>query len=119
MTTDVTGASLKEIFGEIDRLQREPPRRSELTGIQNYMAGLFVAPQRSRAGIIGSSGTWTCKGCRDLAQRLREARDGRHARTSAATSPDVPQCDDRTTIVVVGDRKVVEEQVAPFTPPTP
>src|SRR5207253_1930016 len=32
VTTNVTGPSLKEIFGEIERLQKEPPSEQELKG---------------------------------------------------------------------------------------
>ena len=52
VTTDVTGASLKEIFHEIDRLQSEPPSEEELRGIQNYTAGTFVLTNSSPSGII-------------------------------------------------------------------
>src|SRR5215470_7343536 len=36
VTTQYTGPSLKEIFGEVDRLQKEPPSEAELKGIQNF-----------------------------------------------------------------------------------
>ena len=51
VTTTVTGPSIKEILAEIDRLQAEPPRKEELTGIQNYLAGTYVLQNSSRAGI--------------------------------------------------------------------
>src|SRR5260221_13792823 len=36
VTTAVTGASLKEIFGEVERLQKEAPGAEELKGIQSF-----------------------------------------------------------------------------------
>ena len=42
VTTNVTGASIREILGEIERLRREAPSEAELRGIQNYLAGTFV-----------------------------------------------------------------------------
>src|SRR5688572_11377281 len=51
VTTNVTGPSIKEIIGEIDRLRREPPTAAELTGIQNYLAGTFILRNSSRSGI--------------------------------------------------------------------
>ncbi|HEX2062203.1 MAG TPA: pitrilysin family protein, partial [Thermoanaerobaculia bacterium] len=42
VTTNVTGASIKEILFEINRLRNEPPTAEELRGIQNYLAGTFV-----------------------------------------------------------------------------
>jgi zinc protease len=51
VTTNVTGASIKEIIGEIERLRGEPPSAAELTGIQNFLAGTFVLRNSSRPGI--------------------------------------------------------------------
>src|SRR6266849_10787376 len=48
VTTKFTGPSLKEIFGEIERLQKEPPTAAELKGIQSYLSGLFVLQNSSR-----------------------------------------------------------------------
>ncbi|HEX2836423.1 MAG TPA: pitrilysin family protein [Thermoanaerobaculia bacterium] len=51
VTTNVTGPSIKEILGEIERLRKEPPTDEELRGIQNYLAGTFVLRNSSRPGI--------------------------------------------------------------------
>jgi len=51
VTTNVTGASIREIVNEINRLRNEPPGADELRGIQNYLAGTFVLTNSSRAGI--------------------------------------------------------------------
>ena len=53
VTTKVTGPALKEILGEIDRLQAAPPSEQELKGFQNYRAGVFILQNSSRPGIIG------------------------------------------------------------------
>ena len=52
VTTEHTGASLKEIMGEIKRLQEEAPTQEELEGFQNYQAGIFVLRNSSPEGII-------------------------------------------------------------------
>ena len=114
VTTNVTGPSLKEIFGEIDRLQAAPPSEEELSGIQNYLAGTFILQNSSRAGIAaqlrfidlqGLSPTWA----NDYVKRV-------HAVTPAQVSEVARKYlqDDKAIIVVVGDRKVVEEQLKPF-----
>ncbi|MGZ5444079.1 MAG: M16 family metallopeptidase [Thermoanaerobaculia bacterium] len=51
VTTNVTGASIKEILSEIERLGAEAPTEAELLGIQNYLAGTFVLRNSSRPGI--------------------------------------------------------------------
>ena len=53
VTTNVTGPSLKEIFGEIEKLRKEAPPTDELRGIQNNMAGIFTLQNASRGGVIG------------------------------------------------------------------
>ena len=53
VTTAKTGASLKEIFAEIDRLQSTPPDARELEGIKNYLAGTYILQNSSRGGIAG------------------------------------------------------------------
>jgi predicted Zn-dependent peptidase len=52
VTSDVTGASLTEIFKEIDRLRAEPPPSAELDGIKNNLAGVFTVQNSSRFGLI-------------------------------------------------------------------
>ena len=54
VTTDVTGAALKEVFGEIRRLQTEAVPEEEAAGMRTWMAGTFVLQNASPAGLIGS-----------------------------------------------------------------
>jgi zinc protease len=110
----VTGASLKEIFSEIDRLQATPPSEEELAGIQNYLAGTFILQNSSRAGIAGQLRFMDLQGlpqswANDYVKRV-------HAVTPAQVTATATKYlrDDQATIVVVGDRKVIEEQLKPF-----
>jgi predicted Zn-dependent peptidase len=48
VTTDVTGAALKEIIYEIDNLQKNPLPTEELEGMKNYAAGIFTLQNSSR-----------------------------------------------------------------------
>ena len=65
VSTPVTGASLKEIFYEIDRLQAEAPPDTELAAIKNYLAGVFVFQNfETLPRSSGSCSSWTCTGCR-------------------------------------------------------
>jgi predicted Zn-dependent peptidase len=52
VTTQFTGASIKEILGEIARLSSEPPTAAELKGIQNYLSGVFVLQNSNRGALI-------------------------------------------------------------------
>jgi len=114
VTTNVTGPSLKEIFGEIDRLQAEAPTAAEVKGIQNYIAGTFVLQNSSRPGIIGQLEFVDLQGLPDdYLNRFVQ-------RVNAVTPAEVQQTtqkhilDDKAAIVMAGDRKVIEEQVKPY-----
>ena len=114
VTTKDTGASLKEILAEIKKLQSEPPTEKELKGIQNYLAGTFVLQNSSRAGILGFLAFVDLHGLPD------DYLNSYVSRVYAVTPEQVQQMaakyiqPDRATIVVVGDKKVIAEQVVPY-----
>ncbi len=116
VTTASTGPALKEIFGEVDRLQAEPPTENELKGFQNYRAGVFVLQNSSRPGIIGQLEFV------DLHGLPADYLNGYVKRIYAVTPRDVQQMaqkyiqDDKATVVIVGDRKIIDEQVKAFGP---
>jgi len=53
VTSEHTIESLLEIEKEIKKLQEIPPDETELKGIQNYEAGIFVLQNSTSGGIIG------------------------------------------------------------------
>jgi zinc protease len=114
VTTAVTGPSIKEIFAEIDRLQSQPPSAEELQGIQNYLAGTYILRNSSRGGITGQLEYVDLHGLpasypNDFVKRV-------YAVTPQKVSEVARQHlqDDLATIVIVGDRKVIEDQVKGF-----
>jgi len=114
VTTSVTGPSLKEIFYEIDRLQKEPPSTEELKGIQNYAAGVFVLQNSSANGIINQLSFLDFHGLPE--SYLTDAVKNIHA----VTPEQVRQLcathlkADQMMIVIAGDKKKIEKQVAPY-----
>lgn len=114
VTTEVTGAALHEIFYEIDRLRADPPAVEELQGIQNFMSGLFVLRNSSRGSLIDQLGFLELHGLgRDYLENYVE-------RVQSLTPADITRMaqqylqPERIAIVVVGDREVIEEQVAQY-----
>jgi zinc protease len=114
VTTEHTGASIKEILFEIDRLQKEPPSDAELQGIKNYLVGIYVLQNSTRAGVIGQLEAMNYneldKGYLDTyVQKL-----------TAVTAKDVQDMAkkylvlDRMTFVVVGDKSKIDEQLKPY-----
>jgi predicted Zn-dependent peptidase len=119
VTTSVTGASLKEIFYEVDRLRGEPPGVKELDGIKQNLAGIFTIQNSSRYGLIGQLQFV------DL-YRLGDAYITNYVRNVVGVTPEEVQNTarryldpSRMTITVVGDRKTVESQLAPYRASTP
>jgi zinc protease len=114
VTTAVTGPSIKEILFEIDRLQKTPPTDDEMTGIKNYMGGLFVIQNSSRAGLIGRLQY------ADLHQLGSDYLETYVQKVFAVTPEQVQQVaakyllSDRLTMVVVGDKSKISDQIAPY-----
>jgi zinc protease len=117
VTTNVTGASLKEIFGEIDRLRATPPGADELTGIQHYLAGVFVLRASNQQGLLGQLQFVEIQGLGDdyLANYVKHVY--------AVTPADVQGMAEKyldpakMAIVVAGDKKTVADQLTPYGTP--
>ncbi|HYO75412.1 MAG TPA: pitrilysin family protein [Thermoanaerobaculia bacterium] len=114
VTTNVTGASIKEILFEIDRLRGEAPSATELRGIQNYLAGTFVLRNSSRPGIASQLAFLDLYGLsedylRNYVQRVYALTPG-DVQRMAQTYVDPS----KLAIVVVGDRAQVTEQLKPY-----
>ena len=114
ITTDCTGKSLGEIFGEIQRLQKEPPAATELQGIQSYLSGLFVIQNSSRGALIGQLRYVDLQGLGDDYLKTYVQK------VNAVTPADVQKMaaeyikPEQMTIVVVGDKAKITEQLAPY-----
>ena len=119
VTTSVTGASLKEIYHEIDRLRTEAPPADELQGVQNYLSGTFVLQNSNRFGIIGQSNFLDLHGL--PRSYLSEYVQKVHAVTPAEVQRMARQYLDpmKMLLVVTGERSVIDEQLAPYRGATP
>ena len=114
VTTNVTGASLHEIFAEVNRLGEEPPTAEELEGIQNYVAGAYVLRHATPGGILdqlafldlhGLDHDWAAAYVdRVLALSADEMRQMAHDHIRA----------DEMVIAIVGDGSAIREEIEPF-----
>ena len=114
VTTEATGASIKEILYEIERLKREPPSEEELHGIKNYLLGLYVLTNSTRTGVIGQleyvnynelSDDYLAKYIQNLAS-VTPADVSDMVRKYLAT--------EKMTLVVVGDKSKITGQLKSF-----
>jgi predicted Zn-dependent peptidase len=119
VTTTVTGPSIKEILAEIDRLQTEPPKAEELTGIQNYLAGTYVLQNSSRGGITNQLDYMDLHG-------LPSTYASTYVKQVYAVTPQqVSEVakkhlqEERALIVIVGDRKARSSPSSGVSPTSP
>ena len=114
VTTESTGASIKEILYEIDRLGKENPSDAEMQGIKNYLIGIYVLQNSSRTGVIGQLESMNYN---ELDQNYL---DTYVQKINAVTAKDVSDMvkkyltTDRMTIVVVGDKSKIDAQIKPY-----
>ena len=114
VTTKFTGASLQEIYNEINRMQKEPVTAVELKGIQNYLSGIFVIQNSSRGALIGQLEYVDFQGLGENYLKTYVAK------VNAVTPGDVQKMTadyikpGEMTIVVVGDKATIADQLAPF-----
>jgi zinc protease len=114
ITTECTGKSLGEIFGEIQKLQKEAPPAAELQGIQSYISGLFVIQNSSRGALIGQLRYVDLQGLGEDYLKTYVQK------VNAVTPADVQKMateyikPEQMTIVVVGDKAKITDQLAPF-----
>ncbi|HKP67659.1 MAG TPA: pitrilysin family protein [Pyrinomonadaceae bacterium] len=114
VTTESTGASIKEILFEIDRLQKEAPTDAEMQGIKNYLVGIYVLQNSTRAGVIGQLENMNYN------ELDRNYLDTYVQKLTAVTAKDVQDMAkkylvlDRMTFVVVGDKSKIDEQLKAY-----
>jgi len=114
VTTAVTGPSIKEILLEVERLQKEAPPEAELKGIQDYIAGVFILQNSTPGGIISQLQFADLNG-------LGDDYFETYVKKVYAITPQLVQqatqkylAPDKMTIVVVGDKAKIAEQLAPY-----
>jgi zinc protease len=114
VTTEHTGNSLKEIVYEINRLRKEAPAPEELEGIKNYEAGLFVLRNSTPGGIISQLNFLDLHGLPEtfLTNQVQAIHEITPQQVQQTTSKYIRPQD--MTMVVVGDKKVIEPQIKKF-----
>jgi zinc protease len=114
VTTEFTGASLKEIFYEIGRLQDEPLTGEELQALKNYVIGIHVLRNSSRSGVINQI---EMANYHELAE---DSLDKYVNNVLAVTAADIQAMAknyllrEKMTIVVVGDEAKITTQIEPY-----
>jgi zinc protease len=111
---EVTGATLTEIYGEIDRLRGAAPMSEELDGAKAYARGLFVVQNATQGGLAGTINTITTFGLpKDYAETFQAKMTALSAE-AVSTGARVLLGSTDSLIVVVGDYTKVKDQLQGF-----
>lgn len=112
VTAEHTGDALQEIAKEIKRLQTETPSESELKGIQNYQAGVFVLQNSTPEGIISQLNFLDLHGLDKsyLTDRVKNIHKVTPEEVSKIAREHFRYED--MTLVLVGDKKLLEKQIS-------
>jgi zinc protease len=112
--SDVAGAALNEILGEIERIRREPAGAEELAETRDYLVGVFPYSLQTAAGLAGRLADLATHGLPD--DHFRRAL-AEIAATDAATVQELARrhLDPETmTIVAAGPQAVLVPQLESF-----
>jgi zinc protease len=111
---DVTGATLKEIYAEIDKLRAGGPLPEELNDAKQYARGLFVIQNASQTGLANTLSTMETydlpKDYPETFQRQISQPSGEAVKTGA----QMLLGSEDSVVTVVGDWTKVKDQLAGF-----
>lgn len=112
--SDKTGETLQEIYREMKGMQEHPPDLDELDRCKSEIVGSFIRRMETPSSI----------GSMELSRRLRQLPSDYYRdfipRVNSVTEEAVSQAaarflrPERTSVVVVGDKSKIEDQLKPF-----
>jgi len=111
---DVTGATIKEIYGEIDKLRAGGPETEELSDAKQYSRGVFLLQNATQNGFAGTINTVNTFG---LAKDYPENFQRQISQPSAEavkTGAEMLLGSQDSVVVIVGDYTKVKDQLAGF-----
>ncbi len=111
---EVTGASLKEFFFEMERIRKETVPTKELSDAKGYLTGIFPLQVETQNGLLGQFINIQLN--KLPANYLQTYRD----KINAVTSADIQRVankyiqPDKIALVIVGDTSEILNQVKPY-----
>jgi zinc protease len=111
---DVTGATLKEIYAEIDKFRSGGPEAEELNDAKQYTRGLFVLQNASQTGLANTLSTMSTY---DLPKDYLETFQRQISQPSAEaikTGAQMLLGSENSVVVIVGDYTKVKDQLTGF-----
>jgi len=112
---EVTGATLKEIYGEIDKLRAGGPETEELSDAKQYSRGLFLIQNATQGGFAGTVNTVSTFGLpRDYPESFQR-QISQPSAEAIKTGAEMLLGSEDSVVVIVGDYAKVKDQLGAFT----
>ncbi len=112
---EVTGATLKEIYGEIDKLRAGGPAAEELADAKQYSRGLFLIQNATQAGFAGTLNTVNTFGLAKDYPETFQRQISQPSPEAIKTGAEMLLGSDDSVVVIVGDYTKVKDQLGAFT----
>jgi predicted Zn-dependent peptidase len=111
---DVTGATIKEVYAEIDKFRAGGPAPTELENAKTYARGLFVLQNATQSGFANTLNTvYSFDLPRDYPETFQKTVTG-FSQEAVRTAAEMLLGSDNSVIVIVGDYTKVKDQLGGF-----
>jgi zinc protease len=112
---DVTGATLKEIYAEIDKFRGGGPAEAELQNAKTYARGLFVIQNATQNGLSATLNTMYSFGLPKDYPETFQKNVSSLSTEAVKTAAQMLLASEDSVIVIVGDYAKVKDQLGAFT----
>ncbi len=112
---DVTGATLKEIYYEIDKLRAGGPEAEELSDAKQYSRGLFSIQNSTQTGFAQTLNTVNTFGLPKDYPETFQKQISQPSAEAIKTGAEMLLGSENSVIVIVGDYTKVKDQLGAFT----
>jgi zinc protease len=111
---EVTGATIKEIYGEIDKFRTDGPGQTELDNAKVYARGLFVIQNATQSGFSATLNTMYSFGLpKDYPETFQKTVSGLSTE-AVKTAAQMLLGSSDSVVVIVGDYTKVKDQLTGF-----
>ena len=111
---EVTGATLKEIYAEIDKLRAGGPEAEELSDAKQYSRGLFVLQNASQTGLANTLNTVHTFGLPKDYPETFQKQISQPSAEAIKTGAEMLLGSEDSVVVIVGDYPKVKDQLTGF-----
>ena len=111
---DVTGATIKEVYAEIDKFRAGGPAATELENAKTYARGLFVIQNATQSGLAGTLNTmYSFDLPKDYPETFQKTVSSLSAE-AVRTAAEMLLGSENSVVVIVGDYTKVKDQLGGF-----